>query len=152
MGNQSSTKYYCLVEYCYEYNDNWYEEGSTVPRSVFTNKENADKACLEANYEWFYNNQQCSDNKPLVPFYGVGNNYEKYANKFDMRWYVHKELLSLKLLDEHQVNLLTEVGYNKLVFDSVFSKISKEDRYLILEVYMKHWIYGFQVVEVDFKG
>lgn len=87
-----------------------------------------------------------------MPFYGVGNNDEEYASKLDMRWYVHKDLLRLKLLDKHQVNLLTELGYDRLVFDSVFSKISKEDRYLILKIYMKHWIYGFQVVEVDFKG
>ena len=152
MDNQSPTKYYCLVESCYEYNDNWYEEGGTVPVSVFTNKEEAEKACLEANYEWFYNNQQCADNKPLVPFYGVGNDNEEYASKHSMRWYVHDDLLRLKLLDEHQVILLTELGYDREVFDSVFSKVSKEDRYLILEVYKANLIYGFQVIEVDFKG
>ena len=152
MDNQNPTKYYCLVESCYEYNDNWYEEGSTVPRSVFTNKEEAEKACLEANYEWFYNNQQREDNKPLIPFYGMGTKNEQYPSMYSLKWSVHDELRHVGLLDEAQLALLTDAGYDKKVFDSVFSKISKEDRYLILEIYVKHWIYGFQVVEVDFKG
>lgn len=146
MDNENTTKYYCLVERTYEYNDNWYEEGSNLPRSVFTNKEEAEKACLEANYEWFYNNQQC------VPFYGVGTDKDEYADKYSMEWSVHTGLLQLGLLDEHQLALLVEVGYKKDIFDMVFSKISKEDRYLILEVYISYLIYGFQVVEVDFKG
>jgi len=143
--NQSPTKYYCLVERCYEYNDNWYEEGSTVPVSVFTNKEEAEKACLEANYEWFYNN------KLYVPFYGVGNDDRNYPDPVDVE-ILHRDLEWLKLMDRAQLNLLQEEGYDRHIFDSVFSNISKEDRYLILKVLASNLIYGFQVVEVDFKG
>lgn len=145
MDNKTTTKYYCLVERCYEYNDNWYEEGSTVPRSVFTNKEEAEKACLEANYEWFYNN------KLYVPFYGVGNDDRNYPDPVDVE-ILHRDLEWLKLMDMSQLISLEERGYDRRIFDSVFSKISKEDRYLILEVYKAKFIYGFQVVEVDFKG
>ena len=151
MDNQSPTKYYCLVESCYEYNDNWYEEGSTVPRSVFTNKEEAEKACLEANYEWFYNNPHREDNKPLVPFYGVGNDDRNYPDPIDVE-ILHRDLEWLNLMDRAQLNLLQEEGYDRHIFDSVFSKISKEDKYLILKVLASNLIYGFQVVEVDFKG
>ena len=151
MDNQSPTKYYCLVESCYEYNDNWYEEEGTVPVSVFTNKEEAEKACLEANYEWFYNNPHREDNKPLVPFYGVGNNDRNYPDPIDVE-ILHRDLEWLKLMDRAQLNLLQEEGYDRHIFDSVFSKISKEDKYLILKVLASNLIYGFQVVEVDFKG
>ena len=151
MDNQSPTKYYCLVESCYEYNDNWYEEEGTVPVSVFTNKEEAEKACLEANYEWFYNNPHREDNKPLVPFYGVGNDDRNYPDPIDVE-ILHRDLEWLKLMDRAQLNLLQEEGYDRHIFDSVFSKISREDRYLILKVLASNLIYGFQVVEVDFKG
>ena len=151
MDNQSPTKYYCLVESCYEYNDNWYEEEGTVPVSVFTNKEEAEKACLEANYEWFYNNPHREDNKPLVPFYGVGNDDRNYPDPIDVE-ILHRDLEWLKLMDRAQLNLLQEEGYDRHIFDSVFSKISKEDKYLILKVLASNLIYGFQVVEVDFKG